>query len=95
MMIPVTISETALKAMEQIKSGKNIPDFYGLRIGIKGGGGCGGFSYVLGFDYKQDGDAEFMYNGLLIYIEKKQMMYVAGKTIDFIETAEGQGFVFK
>lgn len=92
--LPVTITEKALEKIAQIRESKNIPDFYGLRIGVKGGGGCGGFSFVLGFDQRNEEDDEFEVTKLKLYIEKKQLMYVAGKMIDYIDSEDAQGFVF-
>jgi iron-sulfur cluster assembly protein len=92
--LPITITNKAMQMIHQIKDTKKIPDLYGLRIGVKGGGGCGGFTFILGFDHKNEGDAEFETNGLKLYIEKKQMMYVAGKVVDWVETEEGERFSF-
>ena len=51
-MIPVTITEQAIEEIKNIITHKNIPAEYGLRLGVRGGGGCSaaGMSYMLGFD---------------------------------------------
>ena len=51
---PVSLSEKAVTEIKEIINHKNIPPDYGLRIGVSGGGGCGGgISYILGFDKKK------------------------------------------
>lgn len=50
---PISISDTAIKQLERIKNEQQIPDSHGLRVGVKGGG-CSGFSYVMGFDLAQE-----------------------------------------
>lgn len=92
--LPIEVTAKAIAAIYSIVSAKKIPDFYGLRVGVKGGGGCGGFSYILGFDLKKEGDAEFELNGLKLLIEKKHMMYLAGKVIDYVDDGEESGFAF-
>lgn len=93
--LPVSVTGKAMEAIRSIRAAKQIPDFYGLRIGVRGGGGCGGFSYLLGFDLKKDGDAEYEFEGMKLLIEKKQMLYVAGKVIDYIDDGVELGFSFQ
>ena len=92
-LLPVNITEKALSEIKNIISKKNIPDDYGLRIGIKGAG-CVGISYLLGFDRQKDSDDTFRYEGLDIFIEKKDMLYLAGLDLDFYDETETRGFTF-
>ena len=46
---PITLTEGALRELRGIRDQQKVPDDYGLRVGVKGGG-CSGFSYILGFD---------------------------------------------
>lgn len=73
---------------------KNIPGDYGLRIGIRGGHGCGGHQLILGFDKKKESDIAYTEAGIPVYVEKKHIMYVLGKEVDFYEGADARGFVF-
>ena len=52
MMPPVTISKKAITEIKHIIQAKKVPEGYGLRIGVKGGG-CGA-TLILGFDQKLD-----------------------------------------
>ena len=91
---PVTLTEKAVEEVENIMNNKNIPEGYGLRIGIKGSGGCVGFTYMLGFDKKQDTDIEYKVGNTSVYIEKKHTMYLIGLEVDFYEGADARGFTF-
>jgi len=55
---PVQITESALKQLRRIKEEQSLDDNHGLRIGVKGGG-CSGFTYVLGFDVAKEKDEVF------------------------------------
>ncbi len=91
---PVTITEKAAEEVKNIFDNKNIPQEYKLRIGVKGGGGCGGFSYLLGFDKKKEGDQEYELAGIPILVEKKHMMYLLDLEVDFHEGSDARGFTF-
>ncbi len=92
---PVRLSEKAVVEVRNIMQHKNIPSDYGLRIGMKGGGGCGaGMSYLIGFDKKKSGDLEYLEGDIPVYIEKKHIMYLIGLEVDFHESVDGRGFAF-
>ncbi len=95
-MIPVTITETAVKEIKAIMDNKNIPDEYGLRIGVRGGGGCSaaGMNYMLGFDKKKSTDKTFEIENIPVYIEKSHVMYIIGMEIHFHEGNDARGFMF-
>ena len=92
---PVKLSQKAIVEVRNIMQHKNIPEEYGLRIGMKGGGGCGaGMSYLIGFDKKKSTDIEYYEGDIPIYIEKKHTMYLIGLEVDFHEGADTRGFAF-
>jgi len=92
---PVTISKKAAEEIVAIMDKKNISNEYGLRIGMKDGGGCGaGMKHMLGFDKKKQGDLEYQAQGITIYIEKKHLMYLIGLQVDFYEGEDARGFSF-
>ena len=72
---------------------KQIPEEYGLRIGVKGAG-CAGTSFLLGFDTKKENDSEYQIDDLTIYLAKKDTMYLIGLEIDYYQDTEAEGFTF-
>lgn len=93
MIIPIKISPQALDEIKNIMDSKNIPQDYSLRVGIKGGG-CGGVSFVLGFDQSREGDQQFSIDGVPVLVEKRHVMFLMGMQVDFHESNEARGFVF-
>ena len=90
----VSTTEKAREELKKVFAEQNLPEGAGLRIGVKGGG-CSGFSYVMGFDgapteddYVQDVD------GLNLFVDKKSALYLEGTTLDYVETIQQKGFVF-
>lgn len=92
---PVTISARAVTEIRKIMDTKNIPRDYGLRVGVKGGGGCGGVSLMIGFDKKKDSDLSYEVDTIPVYVDKKHTMYLIGKEVDFYEGEDARGFMFK
>lgn len=90
---PIQISEPALVQLRRIYKEQNIPSGYGLRVGVKGGG-CSGFSYILGFDTKKESDQEFTIGDMTVYMEKSHGLYLAGMEIDWLEGLDNRGFTF-
>ncbi|MBT8189464.1 MAG: iron-sulfur cluster assembly accessory protein [Saprospiraceae bacterium] len=90
---PISLTEGAIKQLNRLLVEKEVPEGYGLRVGIKGGG-CSGFSYVLGFDEKSEKDDEFEVSGITVYMEKSHALYLLGMEIDWLEGLNNRGFVF-
>ncbi len=90
---PILISESALVQLKRIVQEQNIPSTHGLRVGVKGGG-CSGFSYILGFDTKKENDQEFMIGDMTVYMEKSHGLYLIGMEIDWLEGLDNRGFTF-
>ena len=90
----IIITQKAVSQIEEIRKKENLSSEFVLRIGVKGGG-CSGFSYVLGFDNeKHPQDKILQSNGGTIYIDEKSLMYLAGTELDFQDGLNGKGFVF-
>ncbi|MDZ7877788.1 MAG: iron-sulfur cluster assembly accessory protein [Saprospiraceae bacterium] len=90
---PLSLTEGAVKQLRSIVAEQNIPAQYGLRIGVKGGG-CSGFSYVLGFDEPKEGDDILTINGMRVLMQKSHAIYLLGMEIDFLEGLNNRGFSF-
>lgn len=89
----VSLTPTALGEFKRLFTEKNVPSDHGLRVGVKGGG-CSGFSYILGFDKKEALDDEFDFDGLKVYMNKAHQMYLLGIEIDYKDGLDARGFVF-
>lgn len=92
--LPVTLTSKAANQVKTILQTKNIPSGYGLRVGIRGGSGCGGHQLILGFDKPKDTDMTYSQQGILMLVDKKHVLYVIGKEVDFYEGGDAKGFVF-
>ncbi|MCU0392314.1 MAG: iron-sulfur cluster assembly accessory protein [Thermoflexibacter sp.] len=94
MLQPIRITNKAAQEIKYIMAHKNIPQGYGLRVLVQGGGGCGGAKFRLGFDKLKEGDMQYITEDIPVYYEKKQLMYLMGLEIDFEERTDARGFVF-
>jgi len=90
---PINLTEEALTEFKNIFAEKNLDSEHGLRIGVKGGG-CAGFSYMLGFDTLKDGDETYEVAGLKIYMNKAHTLYLAGMEITYENGLNARGFSF-
>ncbi|HOJ90343.1 MAG TPA: iron-sulfur cluster assembly accessory protein [Saprospiraceae bacterium] len=90
---PISISDTAIAQLQRIRNEQSIPESHGLRVGVKGGG-CSGFSYVLGFDTQHEKDQVFEIAGLKVLMEKAHSLYLVGMQIDWVEGLNNRGFSF-
>ncbi len=90
---PISISDTAIKQLHRIRTEQNLPEDHGLRVGVKGGG-CSGFTYVLGFDLPKENDDTFEIGGLNVLMEKAHAIYLLGMEIDWVEGLNNRGFTF-
>jgi len=91
---PVTFSTRAIEEALKILSEKNLSEEYSLRVAVGGGGCSGGVAPVLGFDKKKETDVMYELSGLRVVIDKKHLMYLIGKHVDYLEVEEVSGFHF-
>jgi iron-sulfur cluster assembly protein len=88
------ITKKAIEQVKTVKAENNIPESYGLRVGIKGGG-CSGMSYTLGFDAEsRENDMVLDAEGVKVFIDSKSMFYLMGMTLDYSDGLMGRGFTF-
>ena len=90
---PLSLTAGAIRQLKRIREQENLSTEHGLRVGVKGGG-CSGFSYVLGFDTKKEGDEEFMIEDLRVFMNKAHGLYLLGIEIDFMDGLNNRGFTF-
>jgi len=91
---PITLTTGAVKQLQKIKESEQLSENMGLRVGVKGGG-CSGFTYILGFDEKNERDEEYQINGIRVFMEKSHALYLLGMEIDWEEGLNNRGFTFK
>ncbi|MEM8908957.1 MAG: iron-sulfur cluster assembly accessory protein [Bacteroidota bacterium] len=90
---PITLTDGAVKQLKRIMNEQNVPSDHGVRVGVKGGG-CSGFSYVLGFDQQKSNDEVYEINDMKVYMEKAHGLYLLGIEIDWLEGLNNRGFTF-
>ncbi|WP_433231297.1 HesB/IscA family protein [Actinomadura formosensis] len=67
-------------------------DDLALRVAVQPGG-CSGLIYQLFFDEREmDGDQIQDFDGLSVRVDRMSAPYLAGATIDFVDSIEKQGF---
>ena len=90
----IKISEKAARQVKTIMEENQVPEKYGLRVGVKGGG-CSGLTYTLGFDGEfGEGDTIIEENGVKLFVDGKSLFYLMGTTLDFSDGLNGRGFIF-
>lgn len=90
----IKITEKAVIEVRKIREENNIPETYGLRVGVKGGG-CSGLKYSLGFDAEpKEGDTVIEQENIKLFVDGKSLFYLSGTELDFTSGLNGKGFVF-
>lgn len=89
----IILTDGAVEQLRRIMKEQNVPEEYGLRVGVKGGG-CSGFSYVLGFDEQKEKDTVSYANGIKVFMEKSHGIYLLGMEIDWMNGLNNRGFAF-
>jgi iron-sulfur cluster assembly protein len=90
---PIKLTEGAVKELKRIAIEQNLSETHALRIGVKGGG-CSGFSYILGFDVPKENDQIFEIEGIRVLLQKAHALYLLGMEIDFVDGLDNRGFSF-
>lgn len=91
-MIPVSISPEAAEEIRTMLDRKKVPEGYCLRIAVQGGG-CG-VTPTLGFDRPAEDDLVYDVSGIRIAIRRKQLMFLAGRRVEFYNGEDKRGFYF-
>ncbi len=90
---PVALTQGAANEFKRLLQEKQLDENHGVRVGVKGGG-CAGFSYVLGFDTAKQDDDVFELDGLKVVLNKAHALYLMGVELDFQNDLNSRGFVF-
>lgn len=90
----VKMTDKAVNEVRKIMGENKVPENYGLRVGVKGGG-CSGLTYSLGFDAAaKEGDTTIEQSGIKLFVDGKSLFYLSGTILDFSDGLNGKGFVF-
>jgi iron-sulfur cluster assembly protein len=91
--LPVVLTPQALAEIKHLMQSSALSETFGLRLGVKGGG-CAGFSYILDFDQQQPNDTIYHLDGLNVFIDRSQEIYLYGTEIDFKSGLDNRGFIY-
>ncbi|MCW3464292.1 HesB/IscA family protein [Chitinophaga nivalis] len=90
---PIQLTPAAVAELTKLLQGAVEAPF--LRLGVKGGGCSSGTSYMLGFDARMADDDLFDVAGIPVIIKKAHGMYLMGMEVDFQDTPDARGFIFR
>lgn len=90
---PISLTDGAVKELTRIRREQGVAEDHGLRVGVKGGG-CSGFSYILGFDVRKENDEVYQINGVKVFMQKSHAIYLLGIEIDWEDGLNNRGFSF-
>ncbi len=90
---PIQLTAGAIKELNRIRQDQEVPADHGLRVGVKGGG-CSGFTYILGFDVVKDNDNIYELGGMKVVMTKAHGIYLVGMEIDYVDGLNNRGFSF-
>ena len=91
--VGVVLSDPAAEKVKALLAQEGRDDL-ALRVAVQPGG-CSGLRYQLFFDERSlDGDAVQSYGdgSVKVVVDRMSVPYLAGATIDFVDTIEKQGF---
>ena len=88
----IEVTPTAAERIRELLDKEGKVATHGLRMRVVGGG-CSGLRYELAFDDQiRDVDAAVEVNGVRVILDEKIALYLAGTTLDFVDTLQESGF---
>lgn len=79
---PISLTASAVDAVQAAINDRNIPAYYHLRVGVQRGG-CQGLAHQLGFDERKSNDQHFTVGPISVIIDVQHMSYLQGLQIDY------------
>ncbi|KAA1258700.1 Iron-sulfur cluster insertion protein ErpA [Rubripirellula obstinata] len=92
----ITVTATAVKKIKEVITEQKLPSEVALRVGVVGGG-CSGFEYKMEFDEEVSPETDILteVDGVCVAMDKKSATLLDGTELDYHESFEKRGFVFK
>ena len=88
----IEVTHTAANRIRELLDKEGKTDTHGLRMRVVGGG-CSGLRYELAFDDAlAEDDTEVEISGVRVIVDEKSALYLAGTTLDFVDTLQETGF---
>lgn len=88
----ITLTEAAAEKVKAMMAQEPAGEAEVLRVAVRGGG-CSGFEYALGFDRgPSEDDFQFEAHGVDVVVDPFSAPYLAGASVDFLETIAEAGF---
>jgi iron-sulfur cluster assembly accessory protein len=90
--VSIALTELAVSKVREVLEQQGLTaEESNLRVYVAGGSCCGP-TFGLAFDSARDDDVKVEADGLNVLIDPMSLPHVKGATIDFVDTAEVQGF---
>ncbi|MHC4845955.1 MAG: HesB/IscA family protein [Planctomycetota bacterium] len=90
----ITVTEKAVSEVRRMIADQGLEPETFLRLGVSGGG-CSGYSYVLGFDKEdKEGDVVKEFHDLKVVLSSDAVPYLDNTVVDFNDDVMNRGFVF-
>lgn len=87
----VFLTDSATSMVQNLLVQKEVPN-HGLRVFVSGGG-CSGMQYGMALEGEpRPYDHVIEQNGVKVFVDPTSMMYLAGATIDYVDSLMGGGF---
>lgn len=91
-MAVIEVTDTAAERIQALLGKEGKDQTHGLRLKVVGGG-CSGLRYELAFDDRVgEHDTEIEVRGVRLIVDEKSALYLAGTTLDFVDTLQETGF---
>ena len=90
----IEITDKAKDKLIELRTSEGKNADYKVRVSVKSGG-CSGLMYDLDFvDEVLEEDHQYEDQGIIILVDKKSLLYLAGTTLEFSDGLNGKGFQF-
>jgi iron-sulfur cluster assembly protein len=88
----IEVTEPAAQRIRELLEKDNKLATHSLRLKVIGGG-CSGLRYELAFDDSVgEHDHQLEADGVRVVVDEKSALYLAGTTLDFVDTLQESGF---